>query len=318
MNKNFNPYTIKFVNSGDVIEKVEDGHSGALIYKITKGKEKFLLKIFNEKFNEKKIRKIKKSLSIYKKLEIKSLDIIDYGNIENYNKYYIVYNFIEGKNLKIYTNSDKYNLEDIRKYGEFIGKELLKLKKYKNYDKDLFKCDDINILVEKSVNNFYSILKDDNIKNIVTKYFVMDDIDKLKYKLIEYANLLKNTEMSLIHGDIKRANVIIDENQELYIIDIESMQLNYDITNFEYQITWCLDSKKEFQFVKGYFDGIYNGTRPTNFNKHVIFILIINFFNASCTMYNKKQIEKLIMYMKKCRKLFETLNKKDLAKEFII
>lgn len=318
MSRYFNPYIVDFVKAGDVIENVEDGHSGAFIYNITRYNEKYFLKVFNEKFSEEKINKIKEYVSIYKRLKIKSLDIIDYGNIENENKWYIVYNFIDGVNLKIYTNSDKCTLEDVKKYGQFIGKELLKLRKYEDYDKDLFKHNDINILVKEIISNFYLILKDDIYKDILNKYFTIDDINKLSNKLNECADLLKNTEPRLIHGDIKRSNFMVDCNGELYVIDIESMQINYDIINFTHQMTWCLDDEKEEQFVKGYFDSIYNDSRPENFNKYVMFILIVNFFNATYKMYKNSQNEKFIMYVKKCRKIFEKINKKDLTKEFII
>lgn len=318
MSKDFNPYIVDFVKDGDVIENVEDGHSGAFIYKITREKEKYFLKVFNEKFSEEKIKKIKEYVSIYKSLKIKSLDIIDYGNIENQNQWYIVYNFINGVNLKIYTNSDKCTLEDVRKYGKLIGKELLKLRKYEDYDKELFNHNDVNVLVKEVISNFYLMLKDDAYKTILSKHFTIDDINKLRDKLTEYEDLLKNTEPRLIHGDIKRSNFMVSCNGELYIIDIESMQINYDIINFTHQMTWCLDDEKEEQFVKGYFDSIYNDSRPESFNKYVIFILIVNFFYATYKMYKFSQNEKFIMYVKKCRNIFEKINKKDLTKEFII
>lgn len=120
MQEVFDVYALKFINKTDIIEEIEDGYSGALIYKVIRGENRFFLKVFKGILD---IEKIKNCVSIYKKLNIKSLDIIDFGNIDNIDKYYIVYNFIEGKNLKAYTNTDEYSLKDVRKIGTVIGKE---------------------------------------------------------------------------------------------------------------------------------------------------------------------------------------------------
>ena len=91
MYKQFNPYILKFVNKDDIVKEIDDGYSGALLYKIIRNKEKFLVKVFKGQFRKETIIKIKKILEIYKKLEIKSLDIIDYGDIQHLDKYYILY-----------------------------------------------------------------------------------------------------------------------------------------------------------------------------------------------------------------------------------
>lgn len=320
MYKQFNPYILKFVNKDDIVQEIDDGYSGALLYKIIRNKEKFLVKVFKGQFRKETIIKIKKILEIYKKLEIKSLDIIDYGDIQHLDKYYIVYNFIEGENLKKYTNNDKYGLKQVNEIGKYIGNELLKLKMYEDYDKELFKNEDIDIQLDKIIENFYSILEDKIYKDLILEFFSIKELDELKEKLVEFCYILKNEKPKLIHGDIKRSNIMVDNNKEFYIVDIESMQVNYDILNFKHQMTWCLfeNNEKEIEFVKGYFDGIYNNTRPTNFNYNVIFIIILNFFNASYHMYKKADINNLRMYMQDCRKLFDRVNKINLDKEFII
>lgn len=298
MEQNFNPYIIKFVDKNDIVEQINDGRSDALIYKVKRGKSKFFLKVFNEKFDEDNLTKLKEHLEIYKKLNIKSLEIIAYGDIKNFNKYYIVYNFIDGLNLKTYTYSNKYTLEDAKRFGKYVGKEMLKLKNYEDYDRKLFDRNDIYSFIQEVISNVYSMLQNDKVNNIVTKYFVIDELNRLKDKLKEYSYVFQKIEPKLIHGDIKRANVMIDNYKNIHIIDCETMQVNYDIMNFKHQMTWCLfeGNEKELEFVKGYFDEIYHDTRPADFNKQVIFIIILNFLNASYNMY-KKQIMINLMYM---------------------
>ncbi len=314
MNNKFNPYFIKFLDKQDIIEEVEDGYSDCLVYKITKGKHKYFLKIFPERFDEQKINRIKKYIEIYEKLKIKSLKVIEYGKIEGFEKYYMIYNFIEGSNLRVCTNSENYALNDIRKIGEHIGKEMLKLKNYEQYDKQAFEQKQIKDLTTKAIANFYHVLENEGSKKLITQYFKIDEIDKLKNKANEYVDLFKDIEPKLIHGDIKRANIMVDDKQNLYMVDIESMQINYDILNFKYQMTWALFDERETEFVKGYFDGLYENKRPMNFNQQVIYMIIVNFFNVC---YAPEDIE-FEIYLEKCRNLLEKIAKMDLNNEFIV
>ncbi len=40
--------------------------------------------------------------------------------------------------------------------------------------------------------------------------------------------LFSEQDMHLIHGDIKRSNLMRDQNGEVYLIDIESMKYGHD------------------------------------------------------------------------------------------
>lgn len=303
----FDPYKIKFVKDGDILEEVLDGYSGALIYKVIRGNKNYFLKLFNSEFNENSIKKCREILEIYKKLDIRTLDIIDYGIVEELNRYYIVYNFIEGKNLKRFTNADEYTLEDVREYGKYIGQKMLKLKNFEEYDKDIFRPNDIKKAVNKVIYNFFTILEDEKFKSVITKYFSVDELKEFKNKLEIYSDLLNNIEPKLINGDIKRSNIMVDNNNDLYVVDIESMKLDYDVINFRHQITWRLfdGNEKEACYVKGYFDGLYNDIRPENFEKFVMFVIIFNFFEASFSMYNKAEYQKLEKYARDCANIFK-------------
>ena len=317
MQESFDIYSLKFINKTDIIEEVEEVFSGALLYKVTRGENKFFLKIFKGTLD---IDKVKKSVSIYKKLNIKSLDIIDFGTVENLDKCYIVYNFIEGKNLKAYTNTDEFSLSEVRKIGTIIGKELLKLKVYEDYDNDLLVSEDIDVIINNAENNFNLLLKNEIYRNIILKYFTVEEVNDLNKKLVEYGNMFKDIEPGLIHGDIKRTNVMVGQNKEFYITDIESMQVGYDVLNFRYQMTWSLfnGSEKEAEFVKGYFDGIYSGNRPNYFNYGIIFTIILNFFTEAYKRYRCSNIIGVETYVKKCKDLFNKIDKMDLSTQFIV
>lgn len=315
MQEVFDVYAIKFIKKTDIIESIEDGYSGALLYKITRGKDKYFLKVFKRRLD---IEKIKESVSIYKRIGIKSLDIIDSGNINNSDRNYIVYNFIEGKNLKIYTNSDEYSLKDLRKIGTKIGKELLKLKEYKEHN--TFITDDINTIVDNAQNKFNLLLENEAYKNIIFNYFTTKEINNLRDNFYKYSKIFDNIKPRLIHGDIKRSNIMLNDNKEMYITDIESMQISYDVLNFRHQITWDLfdGNEKEKEFARGYFDGIYSNDRPENFNYSIIFTIILNFYTESYKRHRDSNITEFETYVKKCKRLFNKLNVMDLNERSII
>ena len=108
--------------------------------------------------------------------------------------------------------------------------------------------------------------------------------------------------------------------RKIYIMDIESMQVNFDALNVRYQITWSLfdGSEKEAEFIGGYFDGIYSGHRPNDFNYNIMFTIILNFFLEAYKKYKNSNIMEFETYISKCQKLFTKINKLDLNKEFII
>jgi len=324
MEDEFDVYTIKFIEKTDIIKQIKTGASQALAYKITRGKHNFFLKVFKGNIN---IEKVKESLEIYKKLDIKSLDIIDFGKIDQkIYKCYIVYNYIRGQNLRKRTQNKKYSLKYVRKIGEKIGKDFLKLKTFDKYNKDLYRHDDIDKIISDTTKNLNLILENENYKNIILKYFTIKELEDFNNQLIEYASLFKDIEPTLIHADIKRDNIMVNKKNKfdifslkLYITDIESMKISYDVLNFMYIITNSLfeGNEKEAEFIKGYFDGIYSKSRPENFNKTIMFTLIINFFIRLYHIYTKTSIYEFETYVYNCKKVFDKISKINMDAEYI-
>lgn len=303
----FSPHTVKFIQETDLVEPVGGGYSGALLYKISRGGQTFFVKVFNKELN---ITALKEKLGIYQKLKIKTPEIVDCGAVgDEVYKNYVVYNFINGKNLKEYTDAEDFNVENIQPLGRRVGSELLKLKNYQDYDKNLFLSPNISGLAKEVVGDFSILLQDDEASRIIKSYFTDRELGELKNILSEYVHVFDNITPDLIHGDIKRSNIMVDENHDIYLVDIESMQLSYDIMNFRHQITWCLfeDNVREQEFIKGFFDGLYNDARPADFDKQVIFMTIVNFFTESYRLMKRAETDKLSTYASKCQKLFNKL-----------
>ena len=116
--------------------------------------------------------KIEKNAFIYEKLNIKSLHIIEIGYIKSCEKYYILYNFIDGQNLKIYNDEQNADLKNIREIGKTIGQQLLKLKKYGNSDdKSNLGVYDIKSDIKNSIDNFQLLMQDYNYRNMIIEYY---------------------------------------------------------------------------------------------------------------------------------------------------
>ena len=112
-----------------------------------------------------------------------------------------------------------------------------------------------------------------------------------------------NLKPRLIHGDIKRANVMKDKSHKLWIVDIEDMKYSYDLLNFRYTLSWELSDVNGTYFTKGFFDGSYNNKRPENFNEQVMFVLILNFM-STCYKYSKDNLlDKIEWYINRYKGL---------------
>lgn len=305
---------INFIKENDQLEEIKDGYSGAMIYKIIRGKEKYFLKIFNYSFHSSSLEKIRKGLEIYKTLGINSMEILDSGKAEE--KDYIIYNYIEGINLREYSNG--FSIEEINQIGRKIGKQLLKLKNYENYNKSLFPIINLRKITDEVVTQFNVLLEIKESKEIIEKYFNNQDIKILKEKIMEYLNITEKSAKHLIHGDIKRANIMVSSKKEFYLVDCESIEIAPDIMNFRYQITWALFSREEKAFISGYLDGIYNNTRPLHFNKMALYCILLNFFEATYGKYKQGGLFKMEEYLIKSKDMFEKIKMMDLSVEFII
>lgn len=135
---------------------------------------------------------------------------------------------------------------------------------------------------------------------------------------MEYLNITEKSEKHLIHGDIKRANIMVISKKEFYLVDCESIEIAPDIMNFRHQITWTLFSREEKAFISGYLDGIYNNTRPLHFNKMALYCILLNFFEATYGKYKQGGLFKMEEYLIKSKDMFEKTKMMDLSVKFII
>lgn len=280
---------ISFIDSNDLIERVTGGYSLAETYKITKQNtnKTFFLKILDNRENA--IPRLKEIYKAYQLCDIKTPELIDCGVLEQYQKYYAIYEWIDGVTLKqMQSNEDKTYFYEI---GKKVAQKMKLLRNIK--PKFIEKAISLDERIEKW---FY--LLDEVPEKIKYKYLSKDEVNKMKEKIIEYKDCFNNASKSLIHTDIKQGNIML-VGDEIYIIDIEDMEYDYEIFNM---IRWPLNifanniqGEYDIFFQKGFMEEFEKDNQ--NLEKQLLFMYIVSFFVVAHGRYiNNKLIEDLKLF----------------------
>lgn len=292
------------INNGNYkLEEILGGYSGEKLYKLSTSQKNYCIKTTHD--IKLKIKNLEEICETYKRLNIDSIDILGYGTKDNIDFY--IYRYIEGDNLKSVSNSWN-DLTKIYEVGFEIGKRLRRLKEHPVKSNTTINNQNIDKITIR-INELYTeILNNKYLLNIMNDYFDIKQIESLIKSCNKCNELFKSIPKNLIHGDIKRSNIIVDTTGKYILIDIESMKNSYDILSFRHQMTWMLISNKtEGQFLKGYFDGLYNNTRPDNFYEQIIYITTLNFIEVITKIY--KDEERLKKYLNNMKEVFYNINK---------
>lgn len=290
----------------EIIKTIDGGFSGAELYKVRKNSVMYFMKIYNYVFSDDEIKRLEEICKIYKEHRIKSLSVAEHGKLENEDKYYILYNYIEGIDVETHSE-ENLSLDETYEMGVNLGKQLRILQSYDLPSDTSIENENIEELVNL-INDLYKNIKSNEEKiKLIKEYFTIEKMDERVEKLNLYKDMFESLKRTIIHGDIKRSNVMLDNDLDTHIIDIRNMKNSYDILNFRYQITWTLfeDNKKAKEFARGYFDGIYENARPDNFKEQIDFVVILNFIEETDKINEKEELEK---YFDKIKYLFEIMD----------
>lgn len=276
---------ISFFSKNAFFEDIEGSNSGALVKKVYDNNNLYFLKVlFKDREN---IDLIKETIKIYNKNNIKTVKLLDYGYIDD--RLYLIYNFIDGYSLnKMY---DKYSLNDYYNFGIEIGTCYRNINLKEKYNIDFDKKEDINILTRNIMNLFIKLYNNNlgHIKDV----FPEQQIKIMCEKINELLPLFKDEERIYIYGDMHPKNIMIDDNKDLYIIDIENLNINYFIMDMRWSILAAFKNKYNNAFFKGYINGHYKNEIPDTFYKHLKFILLFNFMEH-INNYSKSKDDEFI------------------------
>lgn len=291
---------ISFFSDKAIFETISDSNSGAILKKVNDKNNTYFLKIVQN--NNVDINRIQKIIEIYDKYDINTIKLLDYGYIDN--KVYLIYNFIDGFALN--TVYDKYDVNDYSNMGFNIGSSYKKINSKHEFDNDFVNNYDLNTLVNECINSFKNVYngKLSYIKNIINEKRMTNIINRMK----ELTSSFNNEKKAYIHADIHPKNIMIDNKQNLYIIDIESFCIDYFVMNVRWSIIAAFRNKENNEFFKGFINGYYDNNTPDCFNKQLIFITILNFLEHTIEFSKTKEKEFIIDYISKINLLFNSVD----------
>ncbi len=295
---------IAFIDKEDIIEDVEDSHSGAKVLKIIKPNESYFLKMSH--YSQSDEIKVKKIVEAYLKLN-NNLYIVDNGVIKEDNIIWVVYNWINGVPLnKLYEQSS----HDFYKYGHKIGRLYRTLN---TFFSDSFFNDDYSLqaLANEVKDNFNVLYNEKEIFNNNFKITTLNIISKIYDKIIP---IIENSKREYIHGDLHPKNVMLNDEKHLVIVDIESFRYDYFVMNFRWSLGSIYKHEENKLFFRGFIDGRFGENKPKELNNQIIFMLIFKFYEQTVTYYKSGKNDILKEYIVNFNKIFDSIDfsKKDI------
>ncbi len=291
---------IDFFSNDAIFEAINDSNSGAILKKVTDNQKTYFLKIVPKDSID--IDKILKTIEIYKNNNINTVQLLSYGTTKD--KVYLIYNFINGNALN--TIYDEYDMASYYDIGLQIGNSYRIINfncKPDNIFRQDYNIDDlINSITSKFIDLYNGKLA--YLKDIIAE----DKIKLLTNKIKELLPCFYNEDKVYIHADMHPKNIMIDKNNQLYIIDIESFHTDYFVMNFRWSIMASFKNDKNKAFFKGFIDGYYNHTISDDFDKQLVIILIINFMEHIINFSDGKSLEYIRNYATKVNEIFNTIN----------
>ncbi len=262
--------------------------------KVATPQKNYFVKIDYRVITQNEILSINKLMNIYNELNIPTNQLIDIIVLDELNCSVLIYDYIDGTDLENGNFSDS----ELLIYGEQTGKYLSKLKLYNNYH-NLSTFDIDNSIKNISI-NLNKIITDTKIFSCIQPYLSKKDLLKMLDNLIHLAKEINFETPHLIHGDVKSANIMIDNNHKLFIVDVDAYDLSYDIFNFKWHMLSILkqvSNCNEYNFYAGFLDGFYHHKLPNDFDKQLYFISYFIFLEK-LSQCNKKNLERLNKFLK--------------------
>lgn len=257
----------------EFVQEISMGNSSSFKFIASKNNKKFFIRVKNYDCSA----KMTEAINIFKCVGINTPELVDFGSLMNDNLFFDVYTFIEGLNLKEYIY-DNFSLDLVNVYGYNCGCFAKLLKEYNDVNTSIFKPKAIDY-------------KSDELNKLIKKLFLkncFDINDEIFNNLI--LDLEEGTEMyeksfsidsvNLIHHDMKPNNFILNDNK-LYIVDLENIELSYNVFDFEFYLYWMFDKfdlKKTW--VKAYFNALFDFNIPDYINGQLKYAFISGFLKT--------------------------------------
>lgn len=290
---------ISFFSSQAKYTKITDTASGAIIRKVEDNNKTYLLKIIKSDCID--IDNFVNIVKTYKNANINSIELLDYGIIENYT--YIIYKYIKGTPLnKLYTT---FNEGNFYKWGKDIGQNyhFLNQQRHSNIKVREYSLID---LTTKTTSQFLKVYN--SSLSYLQTIFSKEEVQKIADRLKELTSAFKSEKKVLIHSGMHPKNIILNSKNELYIIDVDATSYDYFVMNFRYSLMAVYKHPQNKEFFKGFINGFYNNKIPVSFNLQLTYTLILNFMEHIILFENTKTKEYILDYTSSVKKIFTDIN----------
>lgn len=291
---------IPFFSKEAIFEDITDSNSGAILKKVIDQTHTYFLKIIdNDKVD---IDKLKEIITIYEKAEVKTIQLLNYGYLED--KIYLIYNFIEGLALnKIY---HIYQPNDFYHMGYEIGCSYKKINVITNTIPKFKTEYMMEELITSRISEFLELYN--NELSYINKIISSEKIKRMIERMEELIPSFSEEKKVYIHADIHPKNIMLSKNNELYVIDIESFCLDYFTMNLRWSLAAAFKCKENNEFFKGFINGYYDTNIPSQVNKQLILILLLNFMEHVIEFSRNQDKVFIEKYVSQINLIFQNIN----------
>ncbi len=255
-------------------------------YKVVNGKQSFFVKIEDNIYSEKDIKKVKWLYQTYQELEIPTIPLIDIFTINDETIW--VFPFFEGQTLLDAIPS----IEKMKYYGKAVANDIKKLNK-KKPDLNLFSTLNLKQHYKDRVDKVENLLQEKDTKGKLLKIFSENVWKEL---LNFYGHLyedIKDDDLMLNHNDIKLPNIMIDSKDDYYFIDLDPFDLTIIGYNIGYSISCFLFQKEkdlEKAFLRSFIQAIDSNKSLINQMNYFLISDFINKIEKYSDMYQSNAI----------------------------
>lgn len=283
---------------------VSGGRSGAQIFRFQLDDTDYCLKIPKHQTTSADFQCFHTICQLYQQANIRSLKFLGYGHYLHQSFY--LYRYISGENLKILSDTS-YTTHETCRAGVQAGHTLRRLHDVSPLKINSIPSEDLKKLIYYGQQLHNQLVQNSVISQLLTKHQLLTLLTSLMAIFANAETFFANLSPRLIHGDIKRSNIIIDQNECQHFIDIGAMKISYDVLNFRYQIIWDLlpENRQRRAFTKGFFDGVFRQQYPNYFHQQIIFTSILNFLEHTAKFSH--DLTELDWYFGRTAPLFRAL-----------
>lgn len=216
-------------------------------YKVKTRENTYFVKIEDAHYAEKDINNAK---WIYQRCLEEGVSVLPLVDVLSFGDETLwIYPFFEGETIL-----DKdYSLDKFREYGEKVAEDILKLNKIEPISS--FSTVDLNKQCEERINKIKIRLNDEESSKYMLKIFDKDEWNELARYYKELCEKTINDRVCLNHNDIKLPNILIDKDDNYYLIDFGPLILTNVGYNIGYSISCFLfksDKENEKSCLRGF------------------------------------------------------------------